>query len=141
MSKRSVMRIEKNAFETREDVYRDMLETGYWPTTYLSNASPELPVHWHDGDIIGYLIDGETYLLDENGERRELSAGDKLVLPAGALHAEGSVTAPVTYIVTLKRCEEFFQALRMLDPASYPKAELLKLDPELLTALGVPTPA
>lgn len=141
MSERSVMRIEKNAFETRQDVYRDMIETGYWPTTYLSTASPELPVHWHNGDIIGYLIDGETYVLDENGERRDLSAGDKLILPAGALHAEGKVTDPVTYIVTLKRCEAFFQALRMLDPAAYPNPDLLALDPELMATLGIPPTA
>ena len=141
MSQQPVMRIEKNAFETREDVFRDMLETGYWPTTYLSTTSPELPVHWHDGDIIGYLMDGATYVLDENGKRCDLSAGDKLVLPAGALHAEGTVTEPVTYIVTLKRCESFFQALRMLDPAAYPNPDLLKLDPALMAELGIPAPA
>ncbi len=138
MSEQAVMRIERNAFETREDVFKDMLKTGYWPTTYLSTASPELPVHWHDGDIIGYLMDGETYLLDENGERCDLSAGDKLILPAGALHAEGEVTDPVTYIVTLERCESFFQALRMLDPAAFPNPEMLALDPELAAKLGMP---
>jgi uncharacterized cupin superfamily protein len=138
MSEQPVMRVERNAFESREDVFRDMLETGYWPTTYLSTASPELPLHWHDGDIIGYLMEGDTYVLNEKGERCDLSAGDKLILPAGSLHAEGTVTDPVTYIVTLKRCEAFFQALRMLDPATYPNPEMLALKPELAAALGMP---
>jgi len=138
MSVQPVMHIEKQAFATRQDVYRDMLETGFWPTTYISAASPELPLHWHDGDIIGYLVDGNTYVLDERGKRRDLSPGDKLVIPAGALHAEGEVTDPVTYIVTLRRCEPFIHALRMLDPASYPSPDLLRLDPELLAALTMP---
>lgn len=141
MSDQPVMRIEKGAFETRQDVYRDMQETGFWPTTYHSSPSPELPLHWHDGDIIGYLMEGETYVLNEKGERCDLRAGDKLILPAGALHAEGEVTEPVTYIVTLKRCEPFFEALRMLDPAAYPNPDLLALDPELLAALGIPPAA
>ena len=135
MSDRPVMRIEKGFFETKADVYRDMIETGFWPTTYRSNPSPELPVHWHDGDTIGYLVEGETYVLDENGNRCELSAGDKLIIPAGALHAEGEVTDPVTYIVTTEQCVSFFEAFRMLDPQTYPDPQLLDLDPELVKAL------
>lgn len=130
------MRVEKNVFDTREDVYRDMIETGFWPTTYLSSPSPELPLHWHDGDTIGYVMEGETYVLNEQGERCELSRGDRLVIPAGALHAEGKVTEPVTYIVTMRQPQPFLQAFRMLDPESYPDPELLDLDPELLSELA-----
>lgn len=130
-----VMRIERGAFENRQDVYRDMIETGFWPTTYLSAPSPELPVHWHDGDIVGYVMAGQTYVLDETGERCELGPGDKLIIPAGALHAEGQVQDPVTYIVTLQDPVPFLQALRMLDPATYPEPEMLELDPELLAEL------
>ena len=135
MARPPVMRIEKGAFATREDVYRDMIETGFWPTTYVSSPSPELPLHWHPGDIIGYLVAGETYVLDGNGARCDLSAGDKLIIPAGALHAEGEVTDPVTYIVTTEQCVPFFDALKMLDPATYPEPELLELDPELVKTL------
>lgn len=129
------MRVDKGYFRTREEVYRDMAKSGFWPTTYVSNPSPELPLHWHDGDIIGYLIDGETYVLDEKGRRCELSAGDRLVIPAGALHAEGRVTSAATYIVSTERCVPFGEALQMLDPAKYPDPQLLELDPELVRAL------
>jgi hypothetical protein len=44
----------------------DIRDTGYWPTTFVSNKSPELPVHYHD--IIGYVIEGETH---HAGRRRE----------------------------------------------------------------------
>ncbi len=130
-----VMRIERATFGTKEDIYRDLLATGYWPTLYFSNPSPELPLHWHDGDTIGYVIEGTTYVLNEKGERCDLGPGDKLVIPAGALHAEGEVTDPVTYLVTTQRCEPFFQAFRMLDPAKYPDPQMLELDPALMKAL------
>ena len=130
------VRIEKRAFATKEDVYRDMIETGYWPTTYLSAPSPELPLHWHDGDVIGYVMTGHTYLLDANGEHCKLDPGDKLIIPAGAVHAEGRVTEPVTYIVTMRDPRPFLQAFRMLDPAAYPEPGLLELDPSLLAELA-----
>jgi uncharacterized cupin superfamily protein len=132
----SVIHIEKNFFQTKEDVYRDMIETGFWPTTYLSNPSPALPLHWHDGDTIGYVMEGETYVLDEAGQRRDLGVGDKLIIPAGALHAEGAVTDPVTYIVTMRTPRPFLQAFRMLDPDTYPDPQLLALEPELLAELA-----
>ncbi len=141
MADQPTMRIDKGFFASREDVYRDMAKTGFWPTTYISGASPELPLHWHDGDIIGYLMDGETYVLDGAGKHCPLTPGDRLVIPAGALHAEGEVTDPVTYIVTVERCEPFLQALRILDPQTYPDPRLLALDPDLAVALGAPPPA
>jgi gentisate 1,2-dioxygenase len=113
-----------------------MIETGFWPTTYLSAPSPELPLHWHDGDVIGYVMSGETYLLNEDGERCPLTSGDKLIIPAGALHAEGKVTEPVTYIVTMRNPKPFLQAFRMLDPATYPDPQMLALAPELLAELA-----
>ena len=129
------MRVEKQCFETKEDVYRDMIETGFWPTTYLSAPSPELPLHWHGGDTIGYVMSGETYVLDSNGERCDLTPGDKLIIPAGALHAEGKVTEPVTYIVTMRDPQPFLQAFMMLDPETWPNPEMLALDPDLVAEL------
>jgi uncharacterized cupin superfamily protein len=130
------MHIERHSFETREDVYRDMIDTGFWPTTYISGPSPELPLHWHAGDVIGYVLSGSTYLLDEHGERQPLSAGDKLVIPAGALHAEGTVTETVTYIVTTRDPKPFLETFTMLDPRAWPRPEALALDPELLAELA-----
>ena len=135
-AERPLMRIERQCFETKEDVYRDMIQTGFWPTTYLSQPSPELPVHWHAGDTIGYVMAGSTYVLDGNGERCELTPGDKLIIPAGALHAEGRVTEPVTYIVTTRDPQPFLQAFAMLDPDAWPKPEMLDLDPELVAELA-----
>lgn len=135
MSERGVLKVEKGYFRTKDDVMRDILETGFWPTTHISLTSPELPVHWHDGDIIGYVMSGSTYILDADSNKIRLEPGDRLVTPEGALHAEGEVTETVTYIVTLGRCEPYMNALRMLDPEAYPKPDMLPLDLELAQQL------
>ncbi|MDE0759745.1 MAG: cupin domain-containing protein, partial [Pseudomonadales bacterium] len=92
-------KIYKSFFSTREEVLEDLKETGHWPTTYVSEKSPELPLHWHDLDITGYVMSGGTYLLDEEGIRHDLDPGDKLDIPRGSLHAEGEVLVATTYIV------------------------------------------
>ncbi len=135
-TERPRMRIEKGAFETKADAFRDMAETGFWPTTYVSQRSPELPLHWHEGDTIGYVIEGSTYLLDEAGERHDLEAGDKLIIPAGALHAEGEITEPVTYIVTTDKPVPFLEAFRMLEPGAYPEPRSLSLTEAQRAALS-----
>ena len=135
MSEQAVVSVERNAFSTMQEALADITSQGLWPTTYISTPSPELPVHWHDGDIQGYLVKGETYILDGNNERIDLSAGDKLILPAGSLHAEGTITDEVVYIVGLADCRPFAHALQMLDPATYPNHSLLSLDPDFAAEL------
>ena len=84
--------IHRGFFDSLEEVLEDVKKTGYWPTTLVSPASPELPLHWHDADVNGYLMQGSTYLLDEHGTRLPFEKGDKLILPKGALHAGWSPT-------------------------------------------------
>lgn len=108
--------VERSYFNNRAEVMEDIRDTGYWPTTFVSNRSPELPVHYHDHDIIGYVIEGETYLLDEDEERIAIGPGDRLVIPKGAWHAEGEVTDTVTYIVTVKEPVPFIEAIMPREP-------------------------
>lgn len=131
--------VDKGFFTSKDQVLEDIRKSGFWPTTYISNASPELPLHWHDGDIIGYVMEGETYLLNENAERIPLQAGDRLNIPAGALHAEGEVRDKVVYIVTMRKCIPMMEGLTMLDPATHPDPQRLHLDAELLAKLLAPT--
>ena len=98
----SKMVIQKDYFSTRAAVMEDIRDSGYWPTTFISEKTPELPIHYHDHDIIGYVMEGETYLLDEDGQRIPIGPGDRLVIPKGAWHAEGAVTDRVVYIVSLR---------------------------------------
>jgi len=112
----SEMVVEKGYFKTRAEVMDDIRQTGYWPTTYISRPSPELPLHYHAHDIIGYLIEGESYVLDAEGERVPVAAGDRLVIPKGAWHAEGEVTERVVYIVTLREAIPLMEGLMPQEP-------------------------
>lgn len=111
------LEIHKHFFETKKEVFEDLEKNDLWPHTFITPASPELPVHWHDADVVGYVIEGETYLLDANGDRHEFVKGDKLVLPQGTLHAEGETKGRMIYIVATpdeRPVHEFLQ-LRMPD--------------------------
>jgi len=105
------MTIDKNFFSSREEVMQDIAKSGYWPTTYVSGESPEMPVHHHDHDMISYVIEGSTYLLDEDENRVEIGPGDRLNLPRGAWHAEGKATDKVTWIVTVREPVPFIEAV------------------------------
>ena len=107
-------KIYKSFFSTREEVLEDLKETGHWPTTYVSERSPELPLHWHNLDITGYVMSGGTYLLDEGGMRHDLNPGDKLEIPRGSLHAEGEVLVTTTYIVGTEVPGQLLEQLQML---------------------------
>ena len=108
------LEVQKNQFEGLAGALRDIEATGYWPTTFVSPPFRELPIHYHDVDIQGYLISGHTYILDAKGQRYEIGPGDKLVLPAGTRHAEGEATEEVTYIVTVADTRPLGQALALL---------------------------
>jgi quercetin dioxygenase-like cupin family protein len=112
----SKMVVEKGFFKSKDEVIEDILKTGFWPTTFISDNSPELPVHYHTQDIIGYVMEGKTYLLDENHERIEIGAGDKLIIPERAWHAEGEVKERVVYIVTMPEPIPFDIALQLHEP-------------------------
>lgn len=105
------MQVIKNAFSNKEEVLADLSSLDLWPTTYVSERMDELPLHWHDVDNCGYVLEGSSYVLDEDGNRIELGPGDKLVLPAGAVHAEGEVTKRMVYIVGISKAENLFDAL------------------------------
>jgi quercetin dioxygenase-like cupin family protein len=107
----SKMVVEKDYFRDRAAVMEDIRDTGYWPTTFVSNKSPELPVHYHDHDIIGYVISGETYLLDEDENKVPIGPGDRLVIPKGSWHAEGEVSDQVIYIVSVREPVPILEAI------------------------------
>ena len=111
------LEVVKQFFKDKSEVLQDIKQTGYWPTPYVSDPSPALTTHWHDEDINGYVIEGSTWARDgASGERLSVQAGDKIIIPAGTLHAEGEVTDTVTYIVACSRAGQLFHLLKMRSP-------------------------
>jgi mannose-6-phosphate isomerase-like protein (cupin superfamily) len=118
------LQVIRNAFATKDEVLDDIKRLDLWPTTYVSERMEELPLHWHDVDNCGYVLEGSSYVLNEKSERIPLGPGDKLVLPAGAIHAEGEVTERMVYIVGISRAANLFDALLPLrEPATSPLAD------------------
>ena len=115
------MQVIHDFFSTKSEVLRDIDRLDLWPTTYVSERMQELPLHWHDVDNCGYVLSGSSYVIDENGERIPLGPGDKLVIPAGALHAEGEVTERMVYIVGISEPANLIEKLAMLDPLDRPQ--------------------
>ena len=114
------MRVEHNFFSTKAEVLADIAAQDLWPTTYVSERMQELPLHWHDVDNCGYVLEGKSYVLGEQGQRFPLGPGDKLIIPAGALHAEGEVTERMVYIVGIPEPANLFERLTLLNPDDRP---------------------
>ena len=94
------LEIRRQFFVGRAGVLDDLRETGFWPTTYVSVGAPEVGLHWHAHEAHAYIVEGRTSMIDgETGERHAVGPGDKIVVPARTLHAEGEVTERVVYIL------------------------------------------
>ena len=115
------MQVVHSFFTNKSEVLADIDKQDLWPTTYVSDRMEELPLHWHDIDNCGYVLEGRSYVLNENGDREPLGPGDKLIIPAGALHAEGEVTERMVYIVGIAEPANLFEKLTLLDPADRPQ--------------------
>ena len=77
----------------------DIKKLDLWPTVYVSERMDELPPHWHDLDNCGYVMEGRSYVINEENEKIPLGPGDKLYIPSGAIHAEGKVEDDDAYHV------------------------------------------
>ena len=101
----------KDFHHSKAEVLEDVAKLDFWPSTYVSERMDELPLHWHAGDVCGYVLEGSSYIINEDGEHLPLGAGDKLVIPAGAVHAEGKVTERMVYIVATAESSNLMEAL------------------------------
>lgn len=107
----------KHHFEGLSGAMADIAQEGFWPTTFISKPSPPPAVHWHDCDVHGYVMEGTTWILDgETGERLTIEPGDKLVIPAGALHIEGEAEETVVYIVAVPVPRPFADVFQLRSP-------------------------
>jgi len=108
----------KKFFNSKAEVLADIDKNNTWPTTFVSGATDGPPVHWHKDEVHAYIMEGETDFLDaETNLRTQVKAGDKIVVPAGELHAEGSIQDKVVYILALPepRLPEDFLAMFTLE--------------------------
>lgn len=109
--------VRKQVFRHRADVLDDLKATGFWPTTLVSGPSPGREVHWHSHDVHAYVVKGLTSFLDaESGEAHSVGPGDKIVVPARTLHAEGEIADRVVYIIATPEALPWDEFLKTYDP-------------------------
>jgi mannose-6-phosphate isomerase-like protein (cupin superfamily) len=104
-------------FRSLGEALGDIKRNGTWPTTFVSGPSPGLRAHWHAHDVHAYIMEGETDFLDgESGTRTSVRTGDKIVVPARTVHAEGAVKDRVVYLLALPEPLAPDEFLAMHDP-------------------------
>jgi mannose-6-phosphate isomerase-like protein (cupin superfamily) len=109
--------VQRKFFGSIGEALDDIRKNGTWPTTLVSGPSRGRQVHWHSEEVHAYVMEGETDFLDAaTSERIPVGPGDKVVIPARALHAEGAVKDRVVYLIAL--------------PGPLPYDEFLKARPE-----------
>ena len=110
--------VEKGAFDGIGGALSDLKTQALWPTTYVSGDAPAADIHWHEYDVHVYVMKGQTYFIDgESGRKIPVVAGDKVVVPARTLHAEGAVEGEVIYLIGLPSPVPPPEFLAMRDPA------------------------
>ena len=118
------MKVFPNFFSSKEEVLDDIKKLDLWPSVYVSDRMEELPPHWHDVDNCGYVMEGKSYVINERNEKIPLNPGDKLYIPAGAIHAEGKVEEKMIYIVGISEPANLLEKLTLLDPKESPLNKL-----------------
>ena len=116
------IQIDDATFTDTAAVLDDVKHCGTWPTTFVSGRSPGLQPHWHDHDVIAYVIEGETSFYDASTDTHlPIKAGDKVTIPRGTVHAEGPVEDRVVYILATPEPMKSKAFLRLEDPATAPE--------------------
>jgi mannose-6-phosphate isomerase-like protein (cupin superfamily) len=111
------LRIHKGFFRQRAEVLKDLAASGYWPTTFVSGPSPGFDVHWHAEEVHAYVMEGERDFLDaESDEGQPVGPGDKIVVPARTLHAEGEVRDRVVSIIAVPEAVPLDEFLTLRPP-------------------------
>lgn len=113
--------IEHNAFSDRNDAMIDIQRCGTWPTTFVSGKSDGLQQHWHDHDVIAYVIEGETSFFDATQDAHlPIKTGDKVTIPRGTVHAEGPVEERIVYLLATPQAMKSRDFLKLQEPDTAP---------------------
>ena len=111
------VQVHKHFFDEMSQALDDIKSTGFWPRFFVSGPSPGLDTHWHDCDVHAYVMEGDTSFLDaDTGKQVDITVGDKLVIPARTLHAEGEVKARVVYLIAIPEPVPEDEFLAQLSP-------------------------
>lgn len=89
-------------------IKRTILQRADVPGTSLETIVAQVEVapnfragrHTHPGNAVGYVMEGEFKMFVDGQPSQSVKAGEALIVPAGAVHDEGTDAAPAKLIVT-----------------------------------------
>lgn len=93
------MHIDREYFQGLSGALEDLKTRELWPTTYSTDQATAADLHWHSEDVHGYVIEGAFHMHDAEGNRHDMTAGDRFMIPARTLHAEGRIDELVHLII------------------------------------------
>ncbi len=94
------IQVKKGCFDGLRGALEDARNNNLWPTTYVADEATAADLHWHSEDVHVYVMKGETYFLDgASGKKYPVMVGDKVIVPARTLHAEGDFTGGIIYLI------------------------------------------
>lgn len=96
------LHIEKAHFDGLSGALEDIKAKGLFPTTYATDHATAAELHWHSEEVLAYMIKGETFFLDNEGQKHQVATGDLVTVPARTVHAEGDINEPVIMLIGLK---------------------------------------
>ena len=106
----------RNHFDGMSGALKDIRDRNLYPTTYATDHATAASPHWHNEEVLAYLVKGKTYFLDPEGHKHQLEAGDLVTVPARTLHAEGAINEPVVMLIGLAEAVSMDQFLAQRDP-------------------------
>lgn len=109
--------IRKKHFDGLNGALEDIRKRSLFPTTYATDHATAADLHWHNEEVLAYLVQGKTYFLDSNGDQHPLEAGDLITVPARTVHAEGDINEPVIMLIGLAQAVPMDQFLIQREPS------------------------
>jgi hypothetical protein len=64
--------ITKSHFDGLSGALEDIREKRLFPTTYATDHATAAKLHWHSDNVLAYMIKGNTYFLDAEGQKHRL---------------------------------------------------------------------
>lgn len=77
-------RITENAFTNEADARAEIAARGWFAMTKVTSAEAEL--HWHDFDVVAYVLEGPASAELGDGRIMTANTGDKVEAGAGLVH-------------------------------------------------------
>ena len=108
--------VNKKHFDGLGSALDDIRKRNLYPTTYATDHATAASLHWHNEEVLAYLVKGKTFFLDAKGHEHQIEAGDLVTIPARTLHAEGDINEPVVMLIGLVDAVPMDEFLVQHDP-------------------------